>query len=539
VPRFSIVTPVYDPPPAVLRSMLQSVRDQSFGDWEHCIVDDCSTAGHVRRILDKAARDDPRVRVSYRSDNGGIVAASNDALGMASGEFVALLDHDDELTPDALELVDEAIAAHPDADYVYSDEDKIDENGRREQTFLKPDWSPERLRTQMYTCHLSVLRRTLVDEAGGFRAEFNGSQDWDLVLRVTERARDVVHVPKVLYHWRTLTTSAAGGGEAAKPWAFAAGTRAIQAHCDRTGFEAVVEHDTAHPGIYHLHPRLRDAPLVSIVIPTGGQVRDVRGEPTVLIRHCLESITTSSTYDNYEIVVVVDDRLDRSTLDSVRSIAGDRLTLVTCDPPFNFSYRINCGVLRASGEHVLLLNDDMEVVTVDWLERLLMYSRAPGVGAVGAKLLFGDGTLQHAGVVFDKVGPGHIYRRFAGDHGGYFNMLRAANNFQAVTGACLMSRRSVFETVGGLSTQLPLNFNDIDYCLKVGRLGLRIVFDPDTTLYHFESSSRSAEVSAWEVELLHERHGGVVPDPYYNPGFLTTSLNYVAPVVLADGSYLR
>jgi GT2 family glycosyltransferase len=196
-------------------------------------------------------------------------------------------------------------------------------------------------------------------------------------------------------------------------------------------------------------------------------------------------------------------------------------------------------VLRASGEHVLLLNDDMEVVTVDWLERLLMYSRAPGVGAVGAKLLFGDGTLQHAGVVFDKVGPGHIYRRFAGDHGGYFNMLRAANNFQAVTGACLMSRRSVFETVGGLSTQLPLNFNDIDYCLKVGRLGLRIVFDPDTTLYHFESSSRSAEVSAWEVELLHERHGGVVPDPYYNPGFLTTSLNYVAPVVLADGSYLR
>src|SRR5918994_4033830 len=225
MPRFSIVTPVYDPPADVLRAMLRSVANQSFDDWELCLVDDCSTQPHVRQILEEAAAGDNRVRVRYRATNGGIVAASNDALAIASGEFVALLDHDDELHTDALRLVDEAITGEPQTDYVYTDEDKIDDAGRRAHAFLKPDWSPERLRTQMYTCHLSVLRRSLVDAVGGFRAEFNGSQDWDLVLRVTERARGVVHIAKVLYHWRMLSTSAAGAGVDAKPWAYEAGAR--------------------------------------------------------------------------------------------------------------------------------------------------------------------------------------------------------------------------------------------------------------------------------------------------------------------------
>jgi GT2 family glycosyltransferase len=381
-----------------------------------------------------------------------------------------------------------------------------------------------------------VLRRSLVEEVGGFRAEFNGSQDWDLVLRVTERAREVVHVPRVLYHWRMLATSAAGGGEAAKPWAYEAGTRAIQAHCDRTDFEAVVEHDTRNPGIYLLQPRLRDTPLVSIVIPTAGQVREVRFEQVVLIEHCVESIVATTTYANYEIVCVVDDAVPQPLIDRLRSLAGDRLTLVTCQGPFNFSERINAGVLRASGDHVLLLNDDMEITTPNWLERLLMYSRTPGIGAVGAKLLFGDGSLQHAGVIFDDVGPGHIYRTYPGDHGGYFNMLKVANNFQAVTGACLMTRRAVFEEVGGLSTLLPLNFNDIDYCLKVRQVGLRAVVDPGTTLVHFESSSRSTVVTESEVLLMQRRHGRAMPDPYYNSSFLQASRDYVPPVMLVDGT---
>jgi O-antigen biosynthesis protein len=539
MPRFSIVTPVYDPPADVLRAMLRSVANQSYDDWELCLVDDCSTQPHVRQILEEAAAGDARIRVSYRATNGGIVAASNDSLTMASGEFVALLDHDDELHTDALRLVDQAITGEPEADYVYTDEDKIDDAGRRAFAFLKPDWSPERLRTQMYTCHLSVLRRSLVDDVGGFRAEFNGSQDWDLVLRVTERARRVVHVPEVLYHWRMLSTSAAGAGLEAKPWAYEAGARAIQAHCNRTGVEAVAEHDTEFSGIYHLLPRLRHQPPVSIVIPTGGQVRDVHGELVVLVSRCVESIVKISTYDNFEIVCVVDERADTEMLEGIRAIANDRLQVVSCRSPFNFSERINSGVLASEGEHVLLLNDDIEVVTPNWIERMVMYSQLPDVGAVGAKLLFGDDGLQHAGVILDEVGPGHIYRRFHRDHGGYFNMLKAANNFQAITGACLMSRRAVFDEVGGLSMLFPLNFNDIDYCLKLREQQLRIVLDPDTVLYHYESSSRPPDVSEWEIRLLQERHGKAVPDPYYNPGFLKTSLNYVAPVTLADGSTLK
>ncbi len=536
VPRFSVVVPVYDPPAAVLQAMLASVRAQTFGDWELCLVDDRSTQPHVRPILDRAAAADPRIHVAHRAENGGIVAASNDALAMARGEFVALLDNDDELHPEALARVDEAITATPEADYVYTDEDKIDERGRRAHAFLKPDWSPERLRTQMYTCHLSVLRRSLVDEVGGFRQEFHGSQDWDLVLRVTERARAVVHVPEVLYHWRTLATSAAGAGPAAKPWAYEAGTRAIQAHCDRIGFEAVVEHDEDNPGIYLLRPQLRECPLVSIVIPTAGRAREIGGQQTVLVSQCVDSIVATSTYESYEIVCVVDDAVPAPLVDELHDTAGDRLKVVTSSGPFNFSDRINIGVLQSAGEHVLLLNDDVEVITPGWLERLLMYSRAPGIGAVGAKLLYGDGRLQHAGVIFDDEGPGHIYRTFPGDHGGYFNMLKVANNFQAVTGACLMTPRRVFDEVGGLSTLLPLNFNDIDYCLKTGRLGLRSVVDPGTVLRHFESSSRSALVTEPEVQLLQRRYGHTAPDPFYNPGFVQSSRDYVAPVMLADGT---
>src|ERR687893_3144283 len=336
-PRFSVVTPVYDPPVDVLRATIRSVTEQTFTDWQLVLVDDLSPTSAVLETLDEAAAADPRITVVRRATNGGIVAASNDALAAATGEFVALLDHDDELHPDALRLVDEALRARPEADYAYADEDKIDEHGRRTGPFYKPDWSPERLRTQMYTCHLSVLRRSLVEEVGGFDADFEGSQDWDLVLRVTERAREVVHVPHVLYHWRLLATSTAAGGEAAKPYAYEAGTRALQAHCERIGLPATVERDLEFGGVYHLHPVLTEQPSVSIVIPTNGGTREVRGE----------------------------------------------------------------------------------VIPLGWLERLVMYSAFPGIGAVGAKLLFGDGRLQHVGVMMRGASPGHLFRGFDGEHGGY------------------------------------------------------------------------------------------------------------------------
>ncbi|MET0557139.1 MAG: glycosyltransferase [Solirubrobacterales bacterium] len=517
-PRFSIVTPVYETPPEVLRAMLASVTRQGHEDWELCLVDDASALPHVAETLAAAAAADPRVRLKQRAENGGIVAASNDALAMARGEFVVLLDHDDTLHPDALALVAEALDADPEADYLYTDEDKIDASGLHLGPFFKPDFSPERLRTQMYTCHLSVLRRSLVEAVGGFDAEYEGSQDWDLVLKVSERARAVAHVPRVLYHWRMLETSAAGGGEEAKPWAFEAGTRAIQAHCERIGMQARAERDPAHPGVYHLRPELNEEPLVSIVMPTAGQRRDIRYEQTTLVTHCVRSIVETSTYGNYEIVVVYDLGTPVGVLDELRAIGGERLRLVAFEEPFNFSAKINLGAVNSRGEHLLLLNDDMEVIEPDWLQRLVMYSQLPGVGAVGGRLLWQDGRLQHVGIQFIDGLPGHLHHGFPGDYNGYGNKVLVAQNFLAVTGACLMTRRDVFERLGGLTIAFPINYNDMDYCLKLIADGLRVAYDPDTLLYHFESSSRSTEVEDWEKEQFLARWlplTGV--DPYSNP----------------------
>jgi len=517
-PRFSILTPVYETPARVLRQMLRSVRSQSHGEWELCLVDDGSRQPHVREILQAAGAKDPRIRVQFSEENAGIVAASNAALAMARGEFVALLDHDDMLHPDALFHVAAAIDANPETDYVYTDEDKVDRTGlRHSESFFKPDWSPERLRTQMYTCHLSVFRRALVEEVGGFDQEFEGSQDWDLVLKVTERARAVAHVPRVLYHWRILDTSAAGG-EAAKPWAFEAGRRAVQAHCERTGFPAEIERDAEDPGILHVNPRLESEPLVSIVIPTAGQVREVRYEPVVLAVHCVKSILESSTYENYEIVCVVDASVEQAVRDQLLEIAGERLRLVEFAEPFSFSAKINLGAVHSRGEHLLLLNDDIEVTTPNWLERMVMYSEREGIGAVGGRLLWGDGRLQHVGVDFGGGLPGHIYRGYSGDYRGYANAVLIARNCLTVTGACLMTRRDVFEELGGLTTVLPVNFNDVDYCLKVHKSGRRIVYDPDLVLYHYESSTRDAEVKRWEFEQLVDRWQQVAAvDPFGNP----------------------
>ncbi|MGN6558093.1 MAG: glycosyltransferase, partial [Solirubrobacterales bacterium] len=497
---------------------LKSVRRQRFDDWELCLVDDASAAPHVASALAAAEREDSRIRVRRRERNGGIVAASNDALLMAQGEFLALLDHDDELHPDALALVHEALLENPEADYAYSDEDKLVGPGVHLDPFFKPDWSPERMRTQMYTCHLSVLRRSLVEEVGGFDAEFEGSQDWDLVLKVTERARAVLHVPRVLYHWRAIATSAAAGGEAAKPWAYEAGKRAVQAHCERIGLQARVERDEAHTGVYRLHPELREEPLVSIVIPTACQSREVRYRHQVLVNNCVRSIRDRSTYGNYEIVCVVDTSAPAEAAAELRELGGERLRIVDYDQPFDFSAKVNLGVAESRGEHLLLLNDDIEVATPDWIERMVMYSSLPEVGAVGGKLLLEDGRIQHAGVRFQGGLPGHPYHGYAGDFAGYGNELLLARNPLAVTGACLMTRRELFQRLGGLSSDFPVNYNDVDYCLKLRRDGKRAVYDPDLVMLHFESSSRSSAVAEWEKDLLKERWLPLTAtDPDSNP----------------------
>jgi GT2 family glycosyltransferase len=535
-PRFSVLTPVYDTPADVLWAMLESVRTQTFEDWELCVVDDNSTLPEVLEMLQNAAAEDSRIRVRAREQNGGIVAASNDALAMARGEFVALLDHDDELHPDALALVHEAVLAKPEADYVYTDEDKIDRGGHHSGPFFKPDWSPERMRTQMYSCHLSVFRRTLVEEVGGFNPEFEGSQDWDLVLKASERAREILHVPRVLYHWRMIETSAAGGGETAKPWAFEAGKRAVQAHCERIGMEARVERDPDDEGVYHLVPELRREPTVSIVIPTAGSEREVRYENAVLIEHCVRSIIDRTTYGEYEIVVVHDHDADPLLLDRLVALAGERLRPVAYDASgsFNFSAKVNLGAVHGSGEHIVLLNDDVEVGTPDWIERMVMYSQLDGVGAVGGRLTLQDGRLQHVGVRFEHGLPGHPYYGFSGDYRGYANAVRVSQDCLAVTGACLMSERSLYEEVGGFSTSFPLNYNDVDYCLKLRSVGQRSVYDPDLEMVHFESSSRSKEVENWEKDLLRSRWlAFTAVDPYSNPNQRREAPSLVSPFVWA------
>ncbi|MGQ0833297.1 MAG: glycosyltransferase family 2 protein [Microthrixaceae bacterium] len=537
---FSVITPVFETPVDVLAATIDSVRAQDHPHWELCLVDDGSTNPKVHRALARAARRDPRVRVQMRGEQGGIVAASNDALAMATGDFVVLLDHDDLLLPRALSSLASAIASIPQVDYLYSDEDKVDADGLHSGAFLKPSWSPERFRTQMYTCHLSAMRRALVEEVGGFDPSFEGSQDWDLILRVTERARRVVHIPRILYSWRTLATSTASAS-AAKPYAYDAGTRALQAHCDRTGFAATVERDEApeRSGVYHLEPALSDTPKVSIIVPSGGGTREVRGRETTLVSHCLGSIKAHSTYPDFEIIVVLDDHVPRALADELESLAPDRVRIVMFDRPFSFSEKINVGALHATGDHLLLLNDDTEVSTPNWIERLVMYSQHPGIGAVGARLLYEDRRLQHVGLASQDSCVGHIYHGFAPGTQGYANNVLVAANYLAVTGACLMTPRAVFEEVGGLSPQFPLNYNDVDYCLKVWRSGRRVAYDPDTVLFHFESASRETAVSDAELRLLRDRWDyEISQDRFYPRNLNPKSVNFVPPLQLRTGELL-
>lgn len=503
-PRFSIITPVYDPPVGVLAETIESVVRQTWSDWEFVLVDDCSPNPAVRRALRDAADADPRIRVVERDSNGHIVRASNDGLDAARGDFIVLLDHDDLLDESALERMAEAIDECPEADYLYSDEDKLDGSGSFYDEFKKPDWSPERLRGQMYTSHLSVLRAETVRAVGGFHEGFDGSQDHDLVLRVTERARQVVHVPEVLYHWRVVPGSAAGDQEA-KPYAWEAGRRAVQAHLDRTGLAATADLGPV-PGTYRVTRTRRPSGLVSVVIPTRGGRGLVWGESRDFVVEAVRSLIEKNSSVELEIVVVYDTPTPEEVLVKLREIAGDRLLLVRYESPsFNYSEKCNIGVLASHGEIIIFLNDDLEVVSDDFAGRLTAPLMEPGVGMVGARLLFQDLTLQHAGVIYRRGDPGHAYYCEPDESYGSSSDLLINREVSALTGACIAFRRDVWWSVGGLNEALPLNFNDVDFSLKVAGLGLRLIWLSDLRAFHFESKSRIAVVHKWEHDILKDR----------------------------------
>ena len=518
-PRFSIITAVYDPPLEAFADTAASVLAQDDRDWEWILVDDKSPNPTVRERLAQLAAADPRIRVHEREENGGIVAASGDALALARGEFVALLDHDDVLVPDALSATARLIAEHPDVDYLYSDQDLMTMDGQSHSPYYKPDWSPERLRHHMYTTHFSVLRRSLAEEVGGFRTGFDGSQDHDLVLRLTEKARRVEHVPKVLYHWREVPGSAAENPEA-KPYAWDAGVRAVQDHLDRVGISGVAMKGR-FPGSYVIAREPDRHTPVSIVIPTRGSTGVVRGELRTMVTGAVQSVLARSDHRSLEFVVVYDSATPRSVLDELRTIPlhGARLCLVEFTEPFNFSAKCNVGAMHASGEVLVFLNDDIEAESDDVIEQLIAPLSEPGVGATGAKLLFESSRIQHAGLVYGSGTITHKYYREGHPYAdGAYGELWMNHEVSALTGACLAVRREVFEDVGGFCQALPLNYNDVDFSLKIRRAGHRLIWLHDVVLFHFESISRSSDVDDWEMDYMCTRWGDYreVREPYAN-----------------------
>lgn len=531
-PRFSVITPVHDTPAAALKRMVRSVRRQTFQDWELCLVDDASTSPHISQLLSKAGKD-RRIHSTRRATHGGVVATSNDALAAARGEFVVLLGSQDELHPEALQQVDAALTKQPDTDYLYTDEDRIDEAGNHCQPFFKPGWSPERLRTQMYTRHLSVLRRSLVDEVGRFRDHYEGSEDWDLVLRVTERARHVEHIAQILYHSHTVpgSTSSSAGAHASP-----SGPEVVQSHCERVGLAAVVSRHPDDPHLNWLAPRLAEHPLVSIIIPTSGATREVRAEPLLLVTRCVKSIVHRSTYENYEIICVVDDDTDPAVVKELDRI-DKRVKTLRYSGSSGTPARINTGVLASSGEHLILLHDDLELIVPDWIERLLMYSRLDGVGAVGAQLIYSDGRLHHSGLLVRDGRPHQLFHGFPGNFAGYFGAARVAANYLAVSRACLMTSRQTFDSVGGLSPEFPGNLSDVDYCLKLRHLGLRVAYDAGTKLYHYPTSDRPSVAADWELQRLTQRWSRwALTDPNDNPNLDRRTPHMVPPVLSPLGA---
>lgn len=514
-PVFSIIMPVYNVDEIWLVKAIESVQNQVYPDWELCMADDASPKPHIKPLLQKYAAADPRIKVIYREQSGNISAASNSALTLATGQYIALLDNDDEITPNALYENAKLINAHPDADIVYSDEDKIDDQNNHFDAWFKPDWSPEYLLSHMYVCHFSVYRKSLVDAVGGFRSSLDGAQDYDLCLRVSQQTQAIYHIPKILYHWRTIASSTASN-PLAKEYAYEAGRKAVEQHLIKTQGAGSVSF-TDYYGVYKVNHVLQGNPLVSIVIPSAGKSANIRGKRFCLLENCLNSINQKSTYKNIELIVVDGNDINETIIYNGQKQGA---TFVHCADAFNFSQRINLGVQASKGEYVLMLNDDIEIITPDWIEQLLGFAQQQQIGAVGAKLLTEDELVQHAGIILVDGSPGHIYYAIPNVGQGYFNALCSYKNYLAVTGACLMLSRAKFDEVNCMDEYFPVNYNDVDFCLKLHEKGYRNVYSSHVVLYHYESVSRGKGFKVEELQKFvakWEHYQPAQVDPYYNP----------------------
>lgn len=525
-PVISIVMPVFNTPDPFLRQAIESVVNQVYPHWELCIADDASTEVHVEQILEEYALKDSRIKVCYREENGHISQASNSAIELAIGEFLALLDHDDILAPNALYEVALLLNRHPEADMIYSDEDKIDENNQFRDPFFKPDWCPDSFLSRMYTCHLGIYRRSLVNEIGGFRVGYEGSQDYDLALRLTEKTSKIFHIPKVLYHWRIHSDSTARS-LVSKSYATDAAKRAIAEALDRRGELGRV---IPVPGGHHIvRYEIKDFQRVSIIIPTKNLGN--------ILNQCLTSIFEKTTYPNYEVIVIDNGSTEAKALEVIefwQTKEPNRFRCERFDIPFNYSKVNNFGVKKAKGEYLLFLNNDTEVLTPDWIEAMVEQAQRPCIGAVGALLLYPDNTVQHAGVVSVGAVAGHSHKHYPADSPGYFNQIQTVNNYSAVTAACLMCRRDIFEEVGGFEEELAVALNDVDLCFKIIEKGYRNIYLPHVKLYHYESKSRGYEDTPEkqarfikEMKYMQRKWEKIIEcDPCYSPNLIKSREDY-------------
>lgn len=533
-PLISIAVPAYQTPVEFLRQMIESLIVQTYSNWELCIVNASPDNEEMQKVLAEYSAGDSRVRFCNLKENLGIAENTNRAFAMTKGEFVGLLDHDDLLAPNALYEIVKILQDHPQADALYTDEDKVTtELDEHFQPHLKPDFNLDLLRSNNYICHFFVVRKSIVEKAGGFRKEFDGAQDYDFIFRCTENAGEVLHVPEILYHWRTHKASTADN-PASKMYAFEAGKRAIEAHLERTGTKGEVSH-TQDLGFYRVKYPVQGKPLVSVIIPNKDEKET--------LQTCLEMLEKNTGYQNFEIIIVENNSTTDEIFRYYKELSGNRkIHLLRWGKEFNYSAINNFAVAHAKGEYLLFLNNDVKSINPDWLEEMLGVCQRPEVGGVGAKLIYPDNTIQHAGCVIGMGGiAGHMFVDMPADRTGYLHKASLLQDMSAVTAACLLMKKEVFEQAGGFTEELAVAFNDVDLCLKVRKNGYLIVYDPYVKLYHMESKTRGAEdskekVRRFQTEIEYMRCHWIDilknGDPCYNKNLSLTKWNYSLKPIL-------
>ncbi|WP_237690559.1 glycosyltransferase family 2 protein [Paenibacillus caui] len=522
-PLISIILPVYNVDEIWLRKCIDSVVNQLYTNWELCIADDASPKPHIKKVLEEYAKRDARIKVVFREENGHISESSNSALAIAKGEFIGLLDNDDELAIDALYENVKLLNNYPDADMIYSDEDKISIEGVRHSPFFKPDWSPDLLLTHMYICHFGVYRTSIVKELGGFRKGYEGSQDFDLALRVSELTTNIYHIPKILYHWRTIPESTASG-PGAKNYTHYAGLKAVKDALHRRGINGWIEELEGYSNFYRVHynDTLNSNSMVSIIIPT----RDGQ-----LLNNCIQSLTETLSEKNIEIIIVDNGSQKQETFSLFskwKNIFKSKIKIISINDPFNYAKLNNIAVENAKGEFLLLLNDDVEIISTNWFDDMIGQAARKNIGAVGAFLMYPDKTIQHSGLTLGlgkqrAAGDGHHNRPITDP--GYFGAMLSVKNVSAVTAACLMVKKDLYLQVGGMDENLSVAYNDVDFCLKLREQNYLNIWLPYVQMIHHESKTRGLDHSEEklnrlnkEASYLQQKWGSaLLRDPYYNP----------------------